>query len=91
MIERDFQKNSEALGFVYNLTTSTFLCGVALLINNIHALADSSCVPDGTDFTGIRIYFGVYIDSKNPPAYFVNKTIKIRGVNVVYVIVSNLN
>ena len=91
MIETNFQKNAEALGFMYNLTMSTFLCGVALIANNFHALADSSCIPDGTDFTGIRIYFGVSIDSKNPPAYFVNNTIKIRRVNVICVIVSNIN
>ena len=90
-IERDFLKNVEPLGFMYNLTTSTFLCGVALLINNYHALTDSSCIPDGSDFTGVRIYFGVSIDSKNPPAYFVNDAMKIRGVNVLCLIVSNLN
>ena len=91
MIETDFQKNAEALGFMYNLTTSTFLCGVALLKNNYHALADSSCIPDGSDFTGVRIYFGVTIDSKNPPAYFVSDTMKIRDLNVIFVIVSNIN
>ena len=91
MIEEDFQRNAEALGFMYNLTTSTFLCGVALLVEHFYGLTDSSCIPDGSDLTGVRVYFEIYIGPKRKPAYFVRHKIKIPNVNVTIVIVSDFN
>ena len=89
MIESDFQKNAQSLGFLYNVRNSKFFCGV-FLINTYLVLTDGSCVPDGTDFSTIKVYFQVYMECIDHPPYNVRQKFQIPNhiANIIFVLVS---
>ena len=79
----------KSLGFMFNVATSEYFCGVALISTSV-AISDGSCIPNGTSLSKIQIHFRVYEQNIDRPNYGIRKRMKIPNdnVNIIFIVVS---